>query len=114
MGGTMWIHNPRTHKMDKFLNDEEWVGELTKCDSSTSNVAEMRRSTNFMQFLTASFYMKLIMHGTCRGCGKLPIKRRGALFVDSCTKFDWYMVATYFTRSLSLSRKKKWGKDRID
>ncbi|KAJ6736023.1 hypothetical protein OIU85_018248 [Salix viminalis] len=28
MDGTMWIHNPRTHKMKEFLNDKERFGEL--------------------------------------------------------------------------------------
>lgn len=28
MDGTMWVHNPRTHKMKQFLNDKEQFGQL--------------------------------------------------------------------------------------
>ncbi|KAH8509142.1 hypothetical protein Peur_050975 [Populus x canadensis] len=33
MDGTMWIHNPRTHKMKEFLNDKERFGELKNMHS---------------------------------------------------------------------------------
>ena len=28
MDGTMWMHHPRTHKMEEFLNDKEFFGQL--------------------------------------------------------------------------------------
>lgn len=33
MDGTMWVHNPRTHKMKQFLNDKEQFGQLRTVNS---------------------------------------------------------------------------------
>ncbi|KAB2031179.1 hypothetical protein ERO13_D05G273800v2 [Gossypium hirsutum] len=33
MDGTMWVHNPRTHKMKQFLNDKEKFGQLRTVNS---------------------------------------------------------------------------------
>lgn len=33
MDGTMWVHNPRTHKMKEFLNDAERFGQLRAVNS---------------------------------------------------------------------------------
>ncbi|XVE60853.1 hypothetical protein DITRI_Ditri05aG0160200 [Diplodiscus trichospermus] len=36
MDGTMWIHHPRTHQMEKFLNDKEQFGQLKTVHSCFS------------------------------------------------------------------------------
>ncbi|MFQ6640108.1 hypothetical protein Gotur_016357 [Gossypium turneri] len=41
MDGTMWVHNPRTHKMKQFLNDQEKFGQLRTVNSCFTFFADL-------------------------------------------------------------------------
>ncbi|MBA0808707.1 hypothetical protein Gohar_024422, partial [Gossypium harknessii] len=41
MDGTMWVHNPRTHKMKQFLNDKEKFGQLRTVNSCFTFFADL-------------------------------------------------------------------------